>query len=159
MLRRSKNDHLYRIYRCCAPPTEGKTFTHLIQPFSKLTLIQAILFWLRQLFLVSINYLALLYRAKLCRAKNFAQEKWKCLRRGKRISMVLVLWFLKMRARVQETFFYWEFFQLTNIDLVLKEGVFEKYETKSHYFIATSYYMQTKVQIVTTFYRTKQKVQ
>ena len=60
----------------------------------------------------------------------------------KKINMVLVLWFLKMRARVREIFFLLRiFYQLTNIDLVLKDRVCEKFETKFHYFIATSYYM------------------
>ena len=62
------------------------------------------------------------------------------LRRGKKIDMVLVLCFLKMCARVREIFFFIEnSYQLTNIDLALKDRVCERFETKFHYFIATSY--------------------
>ena len=52
------------------------------------------------------------------------------LRRGKKINMVLVLWFLKMRARVREIFFLLRiFYQLANIDLVLKDRLCDKFET------------------------------
>ena len=62
------------------------------------------------------------------------------IRRGKKINMVLVLWFLKMRARVREIFFLFRaFYQLANVDLVLKGRVGEKFETQFNYFIATSY--------------------
>ena len=62
------------------------------------------------------------------------------VRRGKKINMVLVLWFLKMRARVREIFFLLRiFYYLTNINLVLKGRVGEKFETQFNYFIATSY--------------------
>ena len=57
------------------------------------------------------------------------------IRRGKKTNMVLVLRFLKMCARVREIFFFTEnFYQLTNIDLPLNE-------TKSHFFIATLYFV------------------
>ena len=50
-----------------------------------------------------------------------------------------------MRALVWEIFFLVRIlYQLTNVDLVLKDMVCEKYETKSPYFVATSYHMQTK---------------
>ena len=55
----------------------------------------------------------------------------------------------------------WEmriFYQLANIDLVLKDRVCEIFEIKFHYFIATSYYMQTKVEMTVTFYNTEHKV-
>ena len=65
------------------------------------------------------------------------------IRRGKNMNMILVLWFLKMRARVLEIFFLLQiFYQLTNKDLSLKYRVCEKYETKSDFFVATSYYMK-----------------
>ena len=66
--------------------------------------------------------------------------------------MGLVICFLKMRARVREYYFLLEIsYQLTNIDLPLNERVYEKYDTKSHCFIANLYYVYTKVQIVATF--------
>ena len=55
------------------------------------------------------------------------------VRRDKKLNMVLVLWLLKMRARVRETFFLLQIFhQLKNIDLSLKDRDF---------FFATSYYI------------------
>ena len=64
------------------------------------------------------------------------------LRRGKKINMVRVLWFLKMRARVREIFFFYcKFYISWHTNLLLKNRVCEKYETKSDFFVATLYYM------------------
>ena len=44
-------------------------------------------------------------------------------------------------TRVANTFFPQIFYQLTNIDFVLKNRVCDKFETKFNNFIARSYYM------------------
>ena len=62
-------------------------------------------------------------------------------------------------ARVGNIFFLFRiFYQLTNIDLLSKDEIFVKSETKSHYFIETSYYMYDKEEIVATFYHKDRKV-
>ena len=60
-------------------------------------------------------------------------------------------------ARAGNNFFAKKFLS-PDIDLVLKDSVYEKYKTRSYQFIATVYYMYTKVEIVAKVYHTEQKV-